>query len=100
MSTIDSINQSMFVTAGGLSQSVSISGTSAQSSAITSDSVTVYATTDCFFRSGTNPTALSDGTDDFLPSGAKFRISGITSGQKLAFKTTSATGTVYITPGG
>ena len=94
------IAASIVALAGGQSVSVAISSTSAQSAATTTGFATVTPTVDCFFRQGASPTALSDGTDDFLIANNKYRINGITSGNKLAFKTTSATGTVYITPGG
>ena len=84
---------------GGQSSAVSISGTSAQSAAITTGIAVVTPTVDCFFRQGSNPTALSNGTDQLLLGGNTYRISGITSGNELAFITTGATGTVYITPG-
>lgn len=83
----------------GLSQAVSISGTSAQSAVINASEVVVTPTADCFVRQGTNPTATSDGTDLFLLGLTSYRL-GIARGAKLAFKTTGATGSVYITPGG
>jgi len=85
---------------GGQSSSVAISATSAASAAITAGHAVVTPTVDCFFRAGAaTPTALSDGTDQILLGGNTYRISGITSGHMLAFKTTAATGTVYISPG-
>lgn len=83
----------------GKCQRISISGTSAQSAAIPSDNVLVYATTDCFVRQGSNPTALSDGTDQFVPAFSLFRLS-IRRGSHLAFISTGGTGLVYLTPGG
>lgn len=93
-------NDEIQSTAGGQSETVSISGTSAQSSAIGAGSCTIYSTVDCYYREGSNPTALADGTDDFIPGGNKIRITGILSTNKLAFITGGASGTVYITPGG
>ena len=90
---------SLTINGGGTSQAVAISSTSAQSAAMNSPVALVYATVDCFARRGSNPTALSDGTDQFIPANTLLRISGIERGDKLAFKTTSASGTVYITPG-
>ena len=84
---------------GGQSQAVSINGSSAQSAAITTGSAVVTPTVDCFFRADSNPTALSNGTDQMLLGGNQYRIFGITSGHKLAFITTGNSGTVYITPG-
>jgi hypothetical protein len=88
---------SVFIGAGGASQSVSISATSAQSAVIDADNATVYSTVDCFVRAGANPTALANGTDQFIPGGSLFRIR-FASGQKLAFIAAEA-GNVYITPG-
>jgi hypothetical protein len=82
----------------GLSQAVSISSTSAQSTAITSGSAVVTPTVECFVRYGSNPTAVSDGTDQILLAGVQYRLA-FPSGSKLAFKTVSASGTAYITPG-
>lgn len=92
------VKQQMLIAGtGGGSQALSISTTSAQSAAITTGSVNIYSTVDCFVRQGTSPTATSDGTDQFIPGGLLIRISGIKSGSKLAFKALQ-TGTVYITP--
>lgn len=89
---------------GALSAAVAVSGVSAQSAAFSfaaggGDAV-VTPTCDVFFRQGANPTALSDGTDMILLGGQSYRVSGILSANKLAFKTSGATGTVYITPNG
>lgn len=83
---------------GGQSESVAISTSEADSSAITTGFAVVTPTTDCFFRNGA--TALSNGTDQFLLGGNSYRITGITSGTTLSFITASGSGTVYITPGG
>lgn len=92
--------QSVKALSGGQSELISISGTSAQCTAITTGNAVVTPTVDCFFRCAANPTALSNGTDQLLLGGNSYRISGITSGYELAFITTGAAGTVYITPGG
>lgn len=89
--------QKLVARSGGESQAVAISATSAQSSAIASGAVDVYATVECFFRQGPNPTALSDGTDQFLPATKLTRVL-LEKGNKLAFKTTAAAGTAYLTP--
>lgn len=96
---------SVNTTAGGESKKFSLSSTSAQSQAITSTSALVTPSVDCYFREGVNPTALApvlDGAlgDNLLFGGNQYRISGITSGNKLAFITTGATGTVEVVPGG
>lgn len=89
--------ESMKVLKGGESQAVSISTTSAQSTAILSSRVVVYATVECWFRQGSDPTALATGVDQYLPAGVQMRLCDITPGNKLAFKAGSS-GTVYITP--
>jgi hypothetical protein len=90
--------QSIEANTGGTSQVVSISTTSAQSTAITTNTALVYSTVDCFMRQGANPTALSNGTDQIIPATTLLRVS-LTEGNKLAFITASGSGTVYITPG-
>ena len=87
----------MKVMNGGESAAISISTTSAQTSVIKSTTAVVYATVECWLRQGANPTALSDGTDQYLPAGVQMRMVDITPGNKLAFKAASS-GTVYITP--
>jgi hypothetical protein len=88
---------SIMVQEGNKCQSVSISSTSAQSSTIDKGQAVIYATTDCFMRQGSNPTALSTGVDQFIPGSTLLRIT-MKPMSKLAFVTTSATGTVYIQP--
>src|SRR3990172_7690254 len=89
-------DQSLIALTGGQSAAVTISTTSAQSAAITTGWAIVTPSVDCFFRQGTNPTALSNGTDQILLAGNSYRINGIVSGDKLAFITASGGGTVYI----
>lgn len=55
---------------------------------------------DVFMTQGASPTAVSDGTDQILLAGNMYRVTGITSTNKLAFITASGTATVYITAGG
>lgn len=50
-------------------------------------------------RQGSNPTAVSDGTDQILPANNWVRLENLTIGNKLAFKTASGSGTVYLTNG-
>lgn len=95
---------------GGNGAKVAISGTSAQSAAISlkstpvsggadaRDSVLIYATIDCFVRNGTNPTAVVD-TDIPLIGGNMVRLSGIKDGEKLAFISSGAVGSVWVYPG-
>jgi len=89
--------QAQKIAIGGTCQAVSISGTSAQSAAITAGVVHITPTVDCFVREAANPTAVSDGTDEFLLAAAT-QAKTVQYGNKLAFKTTGAAGTVYIAP--
>lgn len=88
---------SLIASSGGRSQAVAIGATSAASTAVSAHEVTICATADCFMRQGIAPVALANGTDQFVPSGTLLRVE-VTSGNKLAFITSGATGTVYITP--
>ncbi len=91
--------QSMELSAGGKSQSVAMSTTSAASTAISkSGYIVVYVSADCFARKGVAPTALINGTDQFLVGGNQYRFPW-TDGEKIAFITVTGTGTAYITPG-
>lgn len=95
---------SLNILEGGQSSSVAISTTSAQSAALSFPAaqagyVLVTTDTNCFVRQGTNPTALSNGTDQILLANQTYRC-WVNSGNKLAFITASGTGTVYLTPGG
>lgn len=92
--------QAISITAddGGRSQSVTISGTSAQSAAILVPYVIVTLTVPAFIRQGSNPTATDDGTDIYLLADVTYRIN-VQQGNKLAFKTAGTSGTAYITPG-
>ncbi len=80
------------------SQAVSVSTTSAQSSAISGTHVTIFATAACFMLAGANPTALSNGTCQYVPANTLLRVQ-IKSGAKLAFIVSTGAATVYITPG-
>jgi hypothetical protein len=84
---------------GGRSQSVAISTVSAQSAAMTADTCVLYSSAECFVRQGSNPTAVSNGTDLHIPANTLIRLS-IIPGNKLAFITATGTGTVYLTPEG
>ena len=98
MSGMPVSQESATIYSGGQSQSVAVTTSSAQSTAISnSKTVVLCSTVDCFIRQGSNPTALSNGTDQFLPSYVPMRFAGLTSGNKLAVIGTGA-GTLYITP--
>ena len=90
---------SFHANAGGLSQSVSISSTSAATVGLVADNVVIYSTVDCFMRAGASPTALATGVDQFVPAATMLRVTIPTAGWQLAFKTSSASGTVYVNPG-
>jgi len=98
MSGMPVSQESAHLYSGGQSQVVTVSSTSAQSSAITG-SKTLYlcATVDCFIRQGSNPTALATGVDQFLPAYTPMRYAGFTSGNKVAAISASS-GSLYITP--
>lgn len=85
---------------GGQSQKISVTAASAQSAAISVDSVNIYADVDCFVRQGANPTALADGTDQIIPAGVMLRGVKVVPGNKLAFIAVGTSGNVYLTPGG
>lgn len=89
---------SVVVDDGGRSQAVSISDTSAQSTAINAEVALVTLTTPAFVRQGSNPTATADGTDIYLLADTAYRLN-LKRGNNLAFKTSGGTGTAYITPG-
>ncbi len=85
---------------GGRAQKVSISTTSAQSGVLSGVRFAVVTpSVECFYRCDSNPTAVSDGTDDILLAGHSYRINDIRDGDKMAFITASGTGSVYISPG-
>lgn len=96
---------SVNVDAGGQSTALAISTTSAQSPIFVATpgttmggrSIVMSPTVDCFVRAGVNPTATNDGTDLFLRGGQTYRTI-VPDGQRLAFRTASGSGTVYITP--
>lgn len=86
---------SMAVPNAAKTRTVSISTTSAQSAVLTGGNVVLQSDVACFVIRGENPTA----TTSCLPllSGAQYRLTGIKEGEKLAFITSSGSGTVYYT---
>lgn len=86
----------------GVSQKVTVTGTSAQSSALGAGTsiVRLFATVNMFILVGTNPTALADGTNMFLPAGIETYVA-IAEGStpKIAAIQNSVSGTLYITEG-
>lgn len=97
MSGLPVSQETQQVYAGGTSQQVTVSTSSAQSSVLNCKSVVIFSTVSGFMRQGSNPTALSNGTDQYVPGNTLLRYAGITPGNKLAFIGTGA-GTLYITP--
>lgn len=84
---------------GVTSQKISVSGASAQSSAMP-DFVNIYMhnTIGVYVKQGSNPTAVATGADIFIPAGT-WRLTGFTE-DKLAFITKAGeTGDVHLTPG-
>jgi len=90
--------ESLTLSSGGTSQSVSMSTTSASSTAIWAPFIVVYVSVDCFARSGAAPTAVSTGADQFLVGGNQYRFPW-KPGDLIALITATGTGTAYITPG-
>jgi len=82
---------------GGQSKKVTISSTSAQSAALSCRALTLCSTIDCWVRQGSNPTALADGTDQFLPAYTVVRYVNFIPGNKVA-AIAAASGFLYITP--
>lgn len=85
-----------YIPAPGTSQPIAISTTSAQTTAIYGATVYITPTVDCFVREGSNPTALSNGTDHFLVANCTQGYEMRTPGNKLAFIVASGGGTVYV----
>ena len=86
------------ILAGGQSQKVVTSTTSAQTTVLNCSQVTIVSDTNVFVRMGLNPTAVSYGTDQILLANQQYRIIPIIPGYKLAFILGTGTGNVYITP--
>ena len=82
---------------GGQSQKVSLTTTSAQSTALQCKTVVLCSDVDCFIRQGSSPTALADGTDQFLPAYNMVRFFNYHPGNKIAAIAASS-GNLYITP--
>lgn len=89
---------------GGVSQKVAIGASSTQSAALGAGKpnggtvmVELCADQACFIKSGTNPTALNDGTSHYLPAGVPMTY-GANVGDKIAaiMPSGGATGNLYI----
>lgn len=81
----------------GTTTRVAATSTSAQSGAITATEVMIHASTRCFIKAGSNPTAVPDGDSIPLEAGEKFH-KRITSGHKIAVIRDTADGYIHITP--
>lgn len=90
------IETSLVVLSGGQSQKLAISTSSATSAAIPSNSVVIFADTQCFMRRGSG--ALSTGVDQIVPANTLLRVD-IPVGSTIAFITATGSGYVYISPG-
>jgi len=75
---------------------VAISTASAQSTAIEEgiSNVRIISTADSHFVIGVNPTATVN--DAFIPAKSEFYV-GISSGEKVALRTVSGSGTAFVT---
>lgn len=87
------------ISQGGDCQIVAIGGSSLQSTAISVRHLTLTCTAAVFIRQGTNPTAVADGTDQYLTANITYSLL-LTPGNKIAFikPATGSDGTAYITP--
>ena len=92
----DSNGHDALIITPGVSQTVSTSGTSAQSAAFGAGTsiIRVIASEACFLVFGANPTATSAGM--FLAAGA-VEYFAVTPGQKVAAIQASTGGSLYIT---
>ncbi len=92
--------ESLVVSGGGSSQVLTVTSASAvQSSVVTENYIYLYSTENIFIRQGLNPTALSNGTDMFIPGGVPLRLGGFMDNNKLSLIAEGTTSTVYITQG-
>lgn len=84
--------------AAGRGQKISVSTVSAQSAVLTDSSCVVHTSVDCYVRQGADPTAVADGSDQFIPAGALIRLGGLARGNRLAIIAVTS-GTVHLMPG-
>lgn len=92
---------------GGQSVKVALSTTSAQGPVVSLPTnhpegvpVKCLITLDAagFIRKGTNPTAVSDGTDQYVPANTPFRVE-LMKNERVAAILATGTGNMYFTPG-
>lgn len=84
--------------AGGQSQKVTVTGTSAKSTELNCKTVVLCSDTDCFIRQGMEPVALSDGTDQFLPAYTIVRFYNYHPANKIGVISNGTNGSLFITP--
>lgn len=80
----------------GTSQKVTVGASSTQSAAVQSKLVRIFSNVDCFIATGTNPTAVADGTNMIIPAGFVEYIA-INVGDKIAVIQSASGGFLYIT---
>lgn len=97
MSGMPVSQESVQLYGGGTSQQIAVTTSSAQSTVLQCKSMYICSTVSCFVRQGPNPTALGDGSDQYLPANLPMRLAGFTPGNKIAVIGTGS-GTFYITP--
>lgn len=85
------------IAVGGSCQQLSLSTTAIQSAAVDGDLVEITPNVDCYARTGSNPTAVSNGTDHFLVANAT-RLFAINQGDKISFITAVGSGSVKLAP--
>lgn len=86
------------ILSGGQSIKVAMSIASAQTPVLTAESYNITPDTTCFVRTGANPVAVADGTDQIMIANQTYRVIPILPGNKIAFILGSGTGNVYLTP--
>jgi hypothetical protein len=86
------------VLSGGQSFKLSTSTTSIQTPVLSETVYTVTSDSNCFIRMGTNPVAVSDGSDQLMLANQTYRFQPIIPGYKIAFILASGTGNIYMSP--
>lgn len=92
------VNISCQILSGGQSSKLAVTAASIQSAALISSSYLVTPSVNMFVRTGLNPVAVADGTDQYLVAGSTYRIVPLRPGDKLAFIAESTAGNVFLTP--
>jgi hypothetical protein len=94
-----SIRESFEAIYPGVSQKVAYDG-SVQSAALTAgvSVIRLVSTTACHVKTGSNPTAVADGTCVYLPANTPLML-GVSSGDKVAAIKDATGGNLFITEG-